>query len=111
MPDRLAGRFSLLYRDENSILVGFVGNVTAESLSYEELRRVSLFYIDGEFIINSAQILSKDDPVAKKSKYPVNNYNSILRVCYVSVKGFSSEEYTEAKLEEERLGVEWRRSH
>ena len=116
--DRLAGRFSLLSREDNlkvldqagnkagesTITVGFVGNVTAESLSYEELRYVTFFYTDGNFTIKDVKLLNPDkDKIV--SKYPINNYNSIVKITvnrlYVNIP--EHEYYTLKKEEEKRF--------
>ena len=108
--ERLAGRFSLLVKDENSIIVGFVGNVTSESLTYEEIRYIATFYTDGKFVINAVNVLDKTARITN-TRFPQNNCNSILRICITKLdRNIPDDEYCALKMEEERLGIEVRRA-
>lgn len=71
----LAGRFSLIEKVDNVTVVGLLGNITAKSLSYEEMCFIAGFYdVKGS---RSFQITDKYSATNGKS---VNSYNSFLLI-------------------------------
>ena len=104
--NRLAGRFSLVAREDNAVVVGFVGDVTADSLNYKEIRYVAAFYTDGYFLINAANILSENDPISGL-RLPRGNFNSLLRICITKIpRNIPLDDYQRMLTEEEDTGIE-----
>ena len=73
--NRLAGKFSLLSRQNDSIYVGLVGNVTAESLSEDEVGHLFGFYKQkSNEKLGSWRVIKDDEPVPE-CRFPRSNYN------------------------------------
>ena len=70
----LAGRFSLIEKVDNVTVVGLLGNITAKSLSHEEMCFIAGFY-DVKGNNRSFQVVDKYSATDGKS---VNSYNSFL---------------------------------
>ena len=103
---KLAGKFTLLDRADNEVTVGFVGDITADSLTYEDLRYIAAFYTDGKFVIKAANILASDVKLAKP-RTPQNNCNSIIRICVTKLDFNTPEsEYQALLTQEADKGVE-----
>lgn len=78
----LAGRFSIVSRTEDAIIVGCLGNLQASLLSDEEIHYIAAFYIDGNFVINGTNVLKETDRIIGM-KLPKGNFKGgYIRICY-----------------------------
>lgn len=67
---RLAGRFSVVYRDSKCVAVGFVGDVSAHTLTRAEIAYVQWF-CNGKGKVRLERTFGK-------SKLPATNFNDFV---------------------------------
>ncbi len=105
--NKLAGKFSLLAKNEKSVYVGILGGVNIDSLSYGELRSMAEFYVDGWFVLNAVTILGKNDAVTG-AKLPLRNFEQILKFDFTCLEDgvFTVGEYASLMRMEKTDGID-----
>ena len=76
----MAGKFSLLHKEHNSIIVGLLGGLRADSLTDQDIRYIAAFYTTGfpfpDCKVTCETIKDYNGP----SKFPIRNYEEIIKV-------------------------------
>ena len=74
--NQIAGRFALVGRGDNWVVVGTVGNLWPHDLN----KRQKQFIADWYFLNQSGKYVFEVLPTYEKSKLPQNNFNGFLRI-------------------------------
>lgn len=85
----VTGRFNKVNTIDEPLTIGCLGNLDARELSKEQVRYMTAFYTDGQFLIKSAKVVDK----VEKSLYPIKNYNNFLIVEVEKLGNMLSSEY------------------
>ena len=75
----ISGKFTKVAETENSVIIGTVGNLTADELTYDNILYIASFYgISTEPDKFHYHMITADGAAKKGCKLPVRNYNEFI---------------------------------
>lgn len=81
MNNKIIGRFTKVANTGNSVVIGLVGSLTAETIDYNDILDIAGFYgISTEPDKFGYHFITKEGAMKRGCKLPVNSFNGFLEI-------------------------------